>query len=658
MKRGCGRVRRASGEFGRARLDKESSPTMSFDLSSRLSGRSRNRCLLPVCLIALVCVPVTRAQSPAGADPVEHLDAYLITATRTPVAPRNLGSVIDSLSADELARRQVRTLAQALGAVSLPAFSSGQPGASTAIFLRGANSNQTLFLVDGLRFNDPNTDYAVFLGGACVSACDSLEIAHGPQSTLYGGEAVGGVVSLRSQRGAGSGSSVMALEGGSFGTLQTALSAQGAPGDWAYNFALQGGRTENDRLNNTFESGNLTFRLDRTLNERVAVGATVRGFQAEYGSPGTRFSNDPDNLEREGNWLSTVFLDARHSENWKSHAVLGGQHRRFVSENPTVGRATQVTVVKNRRAMLDWQSTYDGWEAHRITAGFTAESNHTLNTGFGAIDRGQSLLAFFVQDEFTPLPRVFLTAGLRHDDFDTFGRHTTGRATAAWLAVPQRLKLRASLGTAFRSPSFLDLYGASTFYVGNPALNPERARGWDAGFDLYLGDRRSTLGVTWFDNRFTDLIVSDFSRNPSSVANVGRAVTKGLEVSTTWVLPTATELRLSYTYLEAENAITGARLLRRPRHSGNADVWHAFGGGVAVGAGVRLVAQREDVHASTFATIDGEDYSVARLYASWTVNERFSVRARVENLLDESYEEVHGFPQLPVGAFVGAEWRW
>ncbi|HRE81981.1 MAG TPA: TonB-dependent receptor, partial [Opitutaceae bacterium] len=485
----------------------------------------------------------------------------------------------------------------------------------------------------------------------------SLEIAHGPQSTLYGGEAVGGVISLRSLRGRGTSAGRVSLEAGSFGTLQGAAALQGEQGPWAYNVAVQGGRTDNDRINNDFESGNVTVRLDRTVNERISVGATVRGFQGIYGSPGTRFSNDPDNEERESNWLSTVFADVRHADQWNTHVVLGGQLRRFVSENP--GRTgTSITVVKNRRAVLDWQTTYEGIENHRITGGFTAEANHTRNTGFGDIDEGQSLLAFFLQDEITPVEQVQITVGLRHDDFDTFGRHTTGKASVAWNVLPGRIKVRASGGTAFRSPSFLDLYGDSAFYVGNPNLKPERARGGDIGLDYSLPENRGTVSVTWFENRFKDLIVSDFSRNPSSVANVDRASTRGAELSFLIALPRSTQLRSSYTYLEAENDQTHRRLLRRPRHIGNVDVSTDFGRGVTAGAGLRVVAQREDVHAGNFATIDGEDYSVVRVYAAWAVNERLILRARVENLLDESYEEVHGFPQLPVGGFASLEWRW
>jgi len=134
------------------------------------------------------------------------------------------------------------------------------------------------------------------------------------------------------------------------------------------------------------------------------------------------------------------------------------------------------TIVKNRRVVLDWQCTYVGIERHQVTGGLTAEANHTRNTGFGSINERQQLLALFVQDQWTPVEHVFLTAGLRSDDHDTFGRATTGRATAAWLSGHSRWKLRGSYGTAFRSPAFLDLYGQSSFYVGNPDLEAEKAR--------------------------------------------------------------------------------------------------------------------------------------------------------------------------------------
>jgi vitamin B12 transporter len=600
----------------------------------------------------LAALSSVRAQS----VPPEKLAPFVTTATRTPAAPQTIGSDVDVISAADLARRQVRSLADALGGTAgAPLFASGANGAGTSLFLRGANSNQALFLVDGIRLNDPNTDYQIYLGGACVSACDSLEIAHGPQSTLYGGEAVGGVISLRAQRGTGAPAARVSAEAGSFGTVQGGLAAQGERGSTAWNFSAAGGHTDNQRPNNFFDSATTALRLDGKINERASVGGTLRWFHGVYGDPGDRYTNDPDNQDREDNVLATAFTDLKLADAWTAHTVLGGQDRRFVSENPRAGRLTQITVVKNRRAVLDAQTTYSGLERNRITGGVTAEANHTRNTGFGDIDKRQSLLAVFAQDEISPVDDVYLTGGLRNDDFDTFGRATTGRATAAWLLAQRKFKLRASYGTAFRSPSFLDLYGKSAFYNGNPNLHAERARGWDAGLDYYLAANRGTLSATWFDTDFKDLIAStaDFR----SVENIQRARTRGAELSAQTALPGIVEARVAYTYLEAENRASHTRLLRRPRHSFSADAWHDFGRGVSAGAGVKFAAHRRDVNARTFAQIDAEDYTVVRVYAAWQATPRLALKARVENLLNEKYEEVNGYPALGFGAFAGAEWK-
>jgi len=215
------------------------------------------------------------------------------------------------------------------------------------------------------------------------------------------------------------------------------------------------------------------------------------------------------------------------------------------------------------------------------------------------------------------------------------------------------VKLRASYGTAFRSPSFLDLYGQSAFYQGNPNLRPEEAKGWDTGLDWYLG--RGTLGVTWFDTEFTDLIAS--TANFRSVENIQRARTRGVEFTARIPLGPATDVRAAYSYLEADNLTSGSRLLRRPRHHGNADLWHDFGRGVSAGAGVGVTAQREDVDAQTYRTIDAEDYTVVRVYGEYKVTQSVTLRCRLENLLGEKYEDVNGYPALGFGAFAGLEWK-
>jgi vitamin B12 transporter len=583
------------------------------------------------------------------------LPDYVLSATRTPAALTTTGSAVETFTAAELARLQLTGLNAVLAGIpGAPTAASGAPGGVTSLFLRGANSNQTLFLIDGIRANDPNTDYQVMLGGACLGACDNLEVAHGPQSTLYGGEAVGGVVAIRGQRGMGPARGSLAVEGGSFGTIQGAASAQAGDENSGYAFSINGGHTDNQRVNNAFDSTTYALRLDRRLSRKVALGATWRGFVGVYGSPGPVVgfgANDPDNEERESNQLATVFAEFTPGPWFTHRAVLGGQDRRYVSFN-----GNSSTVVKNRRAVLDWQGTWVADERHRVTGGVTAEVNHTRNTGFGSINRRQQLLALFAQDEWTPARNVFLTVGLRSDDHDTYGRATTGRVTAAWLADSARWKLRASYGTAFRSPSFLDLYGVSAYYVGNPNLRAERARGWDAGADWFLADQKGMLSATWFDSRIRDLIAYDFAAFPGTVKNIGRARTRGAEVAGKFVLPGAVEVRLAYTYLEADDLTAGTRLLRRPRNSGSLDLWRDFGA-FNLGAGLVFSRDKLDVDAATFATIRGEDYAVVRAYGAWQATKNVALKVRLENLLDEKYAQVNGYPQLGFGAFAGVEWK-
>ena len=396
------------------------------------------------------------------------------------------------------------------------------------------------------------------------------------------------------------------------------------------------------------------------ISDTFTVGATTRWFHTDYGDPGDRFTNDPDDAQRENNTLVTLFGDAQPAPGWSVHAIVGGQDRRLVS-NASFGAAfaNSNAVTTNRRGVLDVQVTYAGTARHRLTVGSTAETTHTRNTGFGAIDRRQDSLAFFAQDEFNATDTLHLTAGLRSDDFDTFGQATTGRATAAWEFSPKKAKLRASYGTGFRSPSFLDLYGRSAFYVGNPALKPEHARGWDVGLDLLGRFRNSnSLSLTWFENRYSDLITGNFSVFPSTVANVARARTRGVEISGHTYLTRLWRADFNYTYLEAHNLASGTRLLRRPRHSGSIDLVYPVLNAFSIGAGVAYAADRRDIDASTFATIDGENYTVARLYGSYELRPNLTLKVRLENLLNEKYESVNGYPAPGFGAFGGIEWRW
>ena len=383
-----------------------------------------------IALAAALAATPARSQS----DPDSALDAVVVVATRTPADVRTLGTAADLITPSDLSRQQISTLAAALGAVpGSPVAANGAAGSDVSVFMRGSDSDQTLFLVDGIRLNDANTDYAVFLGGARLGATDSVEVARGPQSTLYGSDAVGGVVSIRAEKGSGDPSAEVGIEAGSFGTVAGTVDAQGSRDQWAWSFTASGSRTENERQNNAFDGEDVVLRIDRAVSASADVGATLRGFEGRFGDPGDIYTDDAYAHETESNWLATVFADLRPAPDWTAHVTVGGQDRRYVAFDELPGVFTSTTIVQNRRGVLDAQATYNGVRDQSITAGVTSESQTTSDNGYGDIDRRQTVSAAFAEDEWNPLKSVYLTGGVRYDDFDTFGSSVTGRATVAWL---------------------------------------------------------------------------------------------------------------------------------------------------------------------------------------------------------------------------------
>ncbi len=587
-----------------------------------------------------------------------ELDPQVTTATRVPEFANTLGTQVDSIQQSDLARRQLSTVADALSGIpGAPIGSTGQIGAVTSVFLRGSNSNQTLFLVDGIPLNDSNTDYSVFLAGAKLAPGDTIEIAQGPQSTLYGGEAVGGVVSLMTARGMGPMSGSISADAGSFGSLQGAASLQGVKDSWGYNVSASTYTTNNERINNRFAGTSVALRLDKILFTDLSVGLTVRGLMDRYGDPSDIYTNDRYAYETEHNWLSTLFLDGQLTQYINTHLILGMQDRNYNAYQPRPGSATLNTVVQNRREILDWQFTGEITSSNKLTAGLTADLEHTKNTGFGAVDKKQTLRAYFVEDEAMLIENVYLTAGARQDTYDTFGTANTERITLAILTNNRLLKFRGSYGTGFDAPSFLDLYGKDPYFVGNPKLLPEKTKGWDFGFDFYFPNNSGSLTATWFNNDYTNLIIDNFMLSPATTANVEHAKTDGLEFAAKTIFLGSIKTRAAYTYMQAINVTQNSLLLRRPEHSATIDLWEDIGSGVSLGLGASFVGQRSDVSALNYATIIDRNYTIFRLYSNWNMTKRFALHARIENLLNRKYSPVNGYPALGLGFYAGVDWK-
>lgn len=581
-----------------------------------------------------------------------RLQELVVTATRAPTPAARLGSSADVLRPEELRRRQIGSLQAALAlAPGGTVLQSGGNGGVASLFLRGVSSSQTLFLVDGIRVNDANGSAGSFLGGADLAGMGRLEIVRGPQSTLYGGAAIGGVVSLDASRGSGSASGRAELEGGSFESWRGSLSAGGGTGRLGYSGGFTANGTENQRHPNDWDQRTQVVRLDYRLSGRLEAGATFRGLQQRYISPGDLRT---DNTTPEGTTtfesnLATLWLAASPASFWQSRLTAGGQEQFTRGSERFNGGDEFVSTLGNSRRVLDWQNTVVMGTGATLVAGINREWSTATSDGDAMDER---LFGAWADLALAPAPALVITGGVRSDDYNTFGSAVTWRLTGAWHIAETGTKLRASLGTGFMPPGLSARFG-SAFQDPNPAIRPERSRGWDAGVDQRFEAAGAVVSAAWFHNTLRDLIGFESAPFPAKgrSVNVDRARTSGLELGAR-LSRGGLDARLGWTLLRAvslsEPDPSLARLIRRPRHTVSADLSVDVGRRSAAGLGAVVVAGREDMDFNRFPAerVDPGDYAVVRVYGSHRLGRRLELRARVENLLNARYEPVYGYPGL------------
>ncbi len=591
-----------------------------------------------------------RAQFALADTPALTLDNYVISASRTPQDPKFTPSSVSVLPLPDLAAVQVTDLRAALAREPGVIVSGGSPaGGLTSILLRGAANHQTLFVVDGVRLNDRSATYNNFLGGADLTGFDRIEVLRGPQSTLYGSSAMGGVILMNTTHGCAPHTGAVALTAGSFNTLGASAAAQGGTQKFGYSGSFARFQTANDLPGSDFKQGSYATRLEYAPTTAVLIGATFRGQNADYDQMGSRYFVSPGNAATD-NYLTTAYAQVKVSDAFRSRLTVA-MHRRIYDWTDLSGSPWAVnSALRNTRRILDWQNTWAAAPQLELVGGANFERSRYDVDGVPSRD---DVMAGYVSGTARPVENVTLTAGVRRDDFDSVGAATTWRGGASWRPATNT-KLRATYGTGFSAPGSDDRYGVASWgQLPNPNLKPEKSRGWDVGVDQTLPGGDVTLSATYFKNRFSNLFeweTVDFVTFQGRTVNVARATTEGAELAASAKLGAAVETRVSYTYLEAHDSLSGARLIRRPRHSGDAEVrWRASEAWL-VGAGVRFANDRTETVGAF------ESYTTARVFMSYAVRPELRVKLRVENALDEAYDDVRGYAALPVGVFGGIEW--
>jgi vitamin B12 transporter len=591
-------------------------------------------------------------------------ESVVVTATRIATPIDQVASVMTVIDAADIAQRQERSLPDVLADVpGLNLVRTGGEGGQTSIFMRGANSNHVKVLVDGIDVSDPSSPNGAFDFGKFDSAdIARVEVLRGPQSGLYGSDAIGGVISIITKDGNGPLSVSGEAEGGSFDTFNQDATVSGSDDHFRYRATLahlHAGATPvtpldllppgKMRHDDYFDNVTASTKLGYSFNDHFDLGFVGRVSDSLGDITGDAF--DPVTFLSFPSPTRTRIYTQSNNSRATAHLVWG-------SLDQTLGVSYSSTVTSDMdpnngsipssgdRIAADWQANMPVATGETIVLGATSirdamqvpiSAGVTTNAGYGEL---QSSLPDVIEGV-----DINNSVSIRDDDNSRYGDHVTWHVAPVAAIASTGTRIHGSFGTGFKAPSLEQLFQSfPTFgFFANPDLKPETSTGYDVGVDQKLFGMEG--GVTWFHNDIKNLIET----NPVTFAddiNIGRARTEGLETYLAWQPLETLKLRADYTYTEAEDADLHEELVRRPKNKVSGEArWQVMD---ALSLDARLIYVGAWIDGSrdfSVPRLNAHPYWTAELAASYALTENLAVTARVNNLFDKAYEDPVGFLQ-------------
>jgi vitamin B12 transporter len=602
---------------------------------------------------------------------IQLLDPVVVSATKTPVPLSQITSAVEFITAEDFKRRNDRTLVDALSLSQGSAvFSSGGPGTTATVRLRGGTADQTLVLIDGAIVNSATLGGFNF-GTLTTDNIESVTVLRGAQSMLWGSDAMGGVIDIRTKRGEGTPVARIFSEYGSFNSIREGGSFAGQAGPVDLSMSLsrwdmtkfssinyRRGASERDAFRNWQASSllgvnmpwdgrfELAFRWinnDIDLDNPSTFGGPFDVFQSKSTSRQYIYSGSYQQSMTSW-WDQKITLS--HAR--ETAITQGGTNQRSITTGlESVPGAFNSSDIRTKSNRIEWQSDFQVGKPVVLTVGYQFREQLGKNEGTFS-EKNISSHAGFAQAQLNLFDRFFATAGVRQDSHNTAGDSTTYRVTSAYLLKETGTKVRASYATGFRTPDINELFFPN---FGNPNLQPEKSQNFDVAVDQTFFQKRVKMSGGYFWSRYRQLIVTAF--DPVGCApftvfgfcaqNIGNARVKGVESSINVIvvrdLPFMKRVSFDgqYTYTSTEDLRTGDRLARWPVHQSSASLTYQPIEPLNMTGTFRYVGSR-------FSTTGNQrplpDFYIFNFSTTYQVNTTIEVYTRVENLFDRKYEEV------------------
>lgn len=604
------------------------------------------------------------------APPEAAVEEVVVTATRTEAPLKGTAASVTIITEKEISEKKAKTVLEILRDVpALDVVQTGGLGGTTSVFMRGANSNHTLVLIDGVQVNSPTAGLFDF-ADLTTENIERIEIVRGPQSTLYGSDAIGGVIHIITKRGKGPAAPFLSLEAGSFGSFREVIGFSGSNELLDYSFSAsrfdtrgfskaseRAGNTEKDSYRNTTFSSRVGLSLPREARLEWTARYTDAEVDLDGCDPVTFFCpvDDPNFVQDTRSLVTSLGLTAPMNKVWDQQLKLSFNQDKLKGTDPDTLSNNYVINTQGRR--LDWQHNFSLGELDKITVGYEYEAQIGENQGSPGFDEALVNNAGYALNQLR-LGSIFLNLGVRYDDNNRFGKEKTYKAEVAYRIEPTGTKIRAAHGTGFHGPTLNDLFFPG---FGNPNLKPEKSSSVEAGIEQQLWGKRLRLGVTYFQTRIEDLIqfvsdpvacVAPFAPFNFCPVNVNQAKVIGTELEISVAPVESVTFSANYTFTAAENANTGAELARRPRHKASVVLTLHPLQDLNLQLDVRYIGRRFNDPANTLPL--GE-YTLVNLAGSYDITPKAQVFARIENLFDREYEEVSGYQTAGISAYGGVK---